>query len=235
MTAATRLILAVLAVLALGTAARADVPWKQGNQADAVAAATLEDIKAEVGQARYDRIVQPIESKVELAEKAMEPYEKEMEKPAGKRRTDLLLKCKLRSAQMYEAAANAAKRAAFTLQKKSHRACIQEQFETPNRRQAARVYLELSGDARQGGHLAQAAVFCKKALTADPENEQAKQLLKQLAEEYRQAARDGRNRSGSTGGGSEDKKSWEWDADSDHNRDWGDWRNYGGSGRRGWY
>ncbi|MFO8012474.1 MAG: hypothetical protein R6X20_04115 [Phycisphaerae bacterium] len=235
MTAATRLVLAVLTVFALGTVALADVPWKRGNEDGAGGPATLEEIKADVGPARYERIVGPIESKMALAEKAMEPYNKEMEKPAGKRRTSLLMKCKLRSAQMYEAAAKAAKRAAFMLQKTSHRACIEEQFEKPNRQQAARVYLELSSDAREGGNLMQAAAFCKKALGADPENEQAKQVLKQLAEEYRQAVRDRRNRSGNTGGGSEDKKSWEWDADSDHNRDWSDWRNYGGGRRRGWY
>lgn len=232
---ATRPILMGLALLAIAAAAHADVPWKRGNEEDAVAPATLDEVKEEVGEARYQRIVGPIESKMALAEKAMEPYNKEMEKPADQRRAALLQKCKVRSAQMHEAAAKAAKRAAFMLQKKSHRAAIEEEFEKPNRRAAARIYLELSRDAHTGGDLRQAAILCKKALAADPENADAKQLLKQLADEYRQAARDRRNRSGSTGGGSEDKKSWEWDADSDHNRDWGDWRNYGGSGRRGWY
>ncbi len=235
MRAATHRIVLAVTILALAPAAWAGVPWKGDDNADAVAPATLDEVKADLGQARYGRVVGPVESKMALAEKAMEPYEKEMEKPVGKRRTDLLQKCKVRSAQMHGAAAKAAKRAQLMLQKASHRACIEEEFEKPNRESAIRIYLELSRDARLAGNLPQAAAFCKKALGVDSQNEEARQLFKQLAEEYRQAVRDRRRRPGSTGGGSEDKKPWEWDRDSDHNRDWGDWRNYGGGGRRGWY
>ncbi|MEA3366799.1 MAG: hypothetical protein U9R68_01650 [Planctomycetota bacterium] len=237
MKAATRLTLVVVTVLTVGSAAwAADVPWKRSDQDDAPAPATLEEIKAEVGQARYQRIVGPIESRMALAEKAMDPYNKEMEKPAKDRRAAMLQKCKVRSAQMHEAAAKAAVRAGHMLQKKSHRACIKEEFEKPNRRDAARIYLELSSAARLEGNIPQAAVLCKKALAADPQNAQARQLLKELAQEYQQAVRDRRNRSGNTGGGSsEDKKAWDWDRDSDHNRSWGDWRNYTGHGRGGWY
>jgi len=237
MKAAIRLTLVVVTVLTVGGAAwSADVPWKRSDQDDAPAPATLEEIKAEVGQARYERIVGPIESKMALAAKAMDPYNKEMEKPPGKRQPALLQKCKLRSAQMHEAAAKAAVRAGHMLQKKSHRACIAEEFEKPNRRDAARIYLELSSDARIEGNIPQAAVFCKKALAADPENAQARQLLKELAQEYQQAVRDRRKRSGNTGGGSsEDKKAWDWDRDSDHNRSWGDSRNYIGGGGGGWW
>jgi len=236
MTAVIPRSLVLVTVLVLCGAAWADVPWKRGDDED-VAPATLEEIKADVGQARYGRIVGPIESKVALAKKAMEPYQKEMKKPVGKRRDSLLQKCKVRSAQMYAAAAKAALRAGRMLQKKSHQAGIQEAFVKPNQAEAARIYLELSSDARIEGNFPQAAVFCKKALETDPENAHAKQLLKQLAEEYRQALRDRRNRSRHTGGGSEDKKPWEWDYDSDHDRDrdWGDWRNYTDGKHRGWY
>jgi len=231
MTAAARRIAMALVVFALASAAWADVPWKRGDEA--VTPATLEEIKADVGQAQYERIVNPIESKVDLAKKAMEPYDKEMEKPADKRRASLLQKCKVRSAQMYEAAAKAGQRACHVLQKKSHQAGIEEAFVKPNRAEAVRIYMELSNDAHAAGSIPQAAVFCRKALEVDPQNEQARELLKQLAEEYRQAVRDGRTPPGTGSGGDDEKKPWEWDRNSTHNRDWGDWRNYsGGAGRR---
>jgi len=225
--AARRILVVVVTVLALGLSVRADVPWKQ-NDDDAVTPATLDELKADLGQPRYNRIVDQVQSKVTLAEKAMEPYYKEMGKPVEKRRTALLEKCKMRSAQMYEAAAKLARRIQLQLQKKSHQACIKKQFEQPNRDKAAKLYLELSVDAQAGGNITQAALLCKKALAADPANEQAKSLFRQLAEEYQQAMRDRKNRSRSVGGGSdEDDGDRGWDG-----RDWRDWDGLRGRGSR---
>jgi len=227
------ILMAAIVLLSTGAAWAAGVPWKNGEEP--VDPATLEEMKADLGEPRFKRLVAPIESKVQLAEKAMVPYQKEMEKPPDKRRAELLQKCKIRSAQMHVAAAQAAMRAQNSLHKTSHRARIKETYEEPNRKKAIRIYEGLGLDARAAGNIPQAGFFYKQVLSVDPSNQQARTALKELAQEYRQAMQDRKYRGKSSGGDSDDRKSWDWDRDADYNRDWSDWRNYSGSGRGGWY
>jgi len=228
-------IVVVLAILAsAGVAWAASVPWK-GNADVAAKPATLDEIKADLGDVRFKRMVASIDAKVALAEKAMAPYEKEMEKPPEKRRTDLLQKCKVRSAQMYMEAAKAALRAQNTLHKATQRACIKETYEDPNRQKAIRIYQGLGLDARAQGNIPQAAFFYKQVLAIDPDNAEGKVALKELALEYRQALQDQKYRGKNAGGSSEDRKAWDWDYGSDHKRDYGNWRNYTGNGNGGWW
>ena len=227
-------IVVVVALLSLGGMAwAAGVPWKRGGNDEPVVASTLGEMKSDLGDARFQRVVGPIEAKVALADKAMEAHEKEMQKAVGKRQSKLLQQCKVRAAQMHLEAAKTAMRTQHMVQKKNHKACIQEHFEEPNKKKGIRILLGLASEARTEGNLRQSALFYKQVLGIDPENSEAKVALKELAREYQQALQGQKNRSKSSGGGSEDKRSWEWDYDSDHNRDWGNWRNYDGSGGGG--
>ncbi len=210
----------------------AGVPWKAGaGGAPAVAPATAEEVKADLGEARFQRLIKPIEAKIALAKKAMEPYEKEMEKPPDKRRPELLKRCKVRAAQMYMGAALAAKRARLSLSKTAHQAFFAETYEKPNRQKAVDLLLELALQARSEGNLREAVFLYRQVLAADPENAEAKTAMKDLYQQYQQAMRDRATRSRSTGGGEgKTKNPWDWDRDADYKRDWGDWRNYAGRG-----
>jgi hypothetical protein len=227
---------AFIMLLALaGSAWAAGVPWKDAGD-EAAATATQEEVKADIGEVRYNRLVEPIEAKVKLAEKAMEPYEKEQQKPPEQRRPQVLQQCKVRSAQMYVAAAQQAMRAQRMVQKSSHRAYFKEEFEKPNRDKAVRIYLDLGMEVRAGGNIPQAAMLYKQALGMDPDNTEAKAALRELALEYQQAMKDQKYRSRNAGGGDDDqKRSWDWDRDADYKRDWGNWRNYTGNGGGGWW
>jgi len=228
-------VVAAMALLVLGGAAwAAGVPWKPADNDEPVVAATLEEMKADLGQARFKRVVGLIEAKVALADKAMEAHDKEMQKPVEKRQATLLQRYKVQAAQMHVAAAKAALRAKHMVQKASHRACIQETFEVPNKKKAVALYLDLGIEARAEGNLRQAALVYKEVLAIDPENAEAKAALKELAREYQQALRDRKYRSKSSGGGSDDeKKPWKIDDDDFTDRDWGDWREHGGF-QKGW-
>lgn len=226
-------LLIVAAVLMLASlAVAADVPWKKDNADDAqqdTTPATVAQLKTELTEARFDRIIGPIEAKAALAEKAMEPYEKEMKQPPDKRRQDVLVACKERSAQMYMAAALAAKRAQGLVQKKSHQLGIRKHYEEPYTKKAVDMLLELAGDARSNRNMMQSVGYYKNVLAIDPDNHQARTALKDLQEQYRQAMQDRKKGGGSAGGGNSDKNPWDWDYDSDHNRDWGNWREYSGT------
>ncbi len=206
----------------------AGIPWKHADRDTPVVPATLEEMKADLGEARFNRVVGLIETKVTLAEKAMDAYEKEMAKPLKKRQSTLLQRYRVRAAQMHVAAAKAALRARNMVQKASHRACIRETFEGPNKQPAVRLYRELGLEARADGNLPQAVLFYRRALAIDPENTEAKIALKQLAQEYQHARGLKKHRSKSSGGGSNKKKPWKIDDDDYTDRDWGDWREYGG-------
>lgn len=72
-----------------------------------------------------------------------------------------------------------------------------------------------------------AAGFYKRILAVDKENSDAKEGLVKIVKEIQQAARDAKT-SGSKGGGSDDKKSWDRD---DHSRTGRNDGNWSGAGR----
>ncbi len=195
---------ACIAVLILGcvTVCRGQkIPWKaSGGSGESAAPVAPGDLKAELPPAQYRRVMKPIEAQIALAEKAMQPYEKEMQKPEEKRRQALLIKCKERAAACYLGASTAAKGALRLVKKDSHKAAIKQQYEEPNREKAIDIYLELALDAHTSGDLRRTVGYYKKVLSIDRENTQAKQALIKLAEQYKQAMKD-KKKGGSKGGG----------------------------------
>lgn len=208
------LIGACIAVFILGsvTACRGQkIPWKgSGGSGDSAAPVAAGDLKAELPPAQYRRVMKPIEAQITLAEKAMEPYNKEMEKPEEKRRQDLLIKCKERAAACYLGASTAAKKALRLVKKDSHKAALKQQFEDPNKEKAIDIYLELALDAHGSGDLRRTVAYYKRVLSLDRENAQAKQGIIKLAEQYRQAMKD-RKKGGGKGGGDIKGKNEDWD------------------------
>lgn len=196
------MVAACIAVFVLGsvTACRGQkIPWKASGATEESAVAPG-DLKAELPPAQYRRVVKPIEVQIARAEKAMESYDKEMEKPEEKRRQALLIKCKERAAACYLGASTAAKSALRLVKKDSHKAAIKQQYEQPNKEKAIDIYLELALDAHTSGDLRRTVGCYKKVLSIDRENTQARQALVKLAEQYQQAMKD-RKKGGSKGGG----------------------------------
>lgn len=227
---------ACTAVFILGSVATClgkDIPWKAFNgTAKSQESVAPGDLKAELSAIQYARIVKPIETRIDMATKAMEPYQTEMQKPEEKRRPSVLVKCKARSAECYLAASYSAKRAARLVGKDSLKAALKQQYEEPNKQKAIDIYLELALDAHTDSNLRAAVYYYKKILSIDPENADAKEALTKLADQYRQALKDSK-KPGSKGGG-RDGKEHSWDNDDwtrtgrgDYS-DYGNWRNYSG-------
>jgi len=208
------MVAACIAVFVLGsvTACRGQkIPWKApGGSGESAAPVAPGDLKAELPPAQYRRVMKPIEAQIALAEKAMVPYNKEMEKPEEKRRQALLIKCKERAAACYLGASTAAKKALRLVKKDSHKAAIKQQYEQPNKEKAIDIYLELALDAHGSGDLRRTVGYYKRILALDRENTQAKQALIKLAKQYKQAMKD-RKKGGSKGGGDIDGVNEDWD------------------------
>jgi hypothetical protein len=205
--------LAGLVVLAgTMTAGAADVPWKEGDgKKDDAGAAGSVDLKAELNDVQYNRLIKPIEAKLADVEKTMETYEKEKAKPAGRQNPRLLLACKERTATFYLGASLAAKNAANRVREDHIKNAIKDQYQTPNEQKAIDIYLELAMKAQDDGNVRGAVGYYKRILSIDKDNSQAKEGLTKIAKELQQNARTG---SRSKGGGSEDeRRSWERDDD----------------------
>jgi len=188
-----------------------DIARKASGGTDTV---TPGDLKADLSPAQYARIVKPIETRMAMAAKAMEPYEKEMQKPEAKRRQALLIACKEQAASHYFAASASARRGIPLVRKDSLKAALKEQYEEPNKQKAIDLYLELALDAHTGGDLRRAVGYYRQILAIDPENAQAKNALLKLAEQYRQAMKDARKPGGKGGGSDEDHSGY------GYSRDW---------------
>ena len=222
---------AVLSALLFAGAAGAQaqgVPWKAGDAPKDGAAAA--DLKVELPPAQYNRIIKPIQAKLEAAQKIMATYDKEMTKAAEKRNQRLLLNCRTRAAENYLGAATAAKRGVNLVKKESQKAAIKQQFEEPNRKKAIDIFLDLGTNAHAKGDIRLAVAYYKRILAIDKENAEAKEGLTKIAQAIRESAQAAK-KGGAKGGGSDDKRSWDRDDHSRTGRSEGDWSK---TGRSGW-
>ncbi|MFO8012473.1 MAG: hypothetical protein R6X20_04110 [Phycisphaerae bacterium] len=194
------------------TAEAAGVPWKEGDgKKDDAGASGSVDLKTELNDVQYNRLIKPIEAKLADVEKTMKTYEKEKAKPAGRQNPRLLLACKERAATFYLGASLAAKNAANRLREDRLKNAIKEQYQAPNEQKAIDIYLELAMKAQDEGNVRGAIGYYKRILSIDKDNGEAKEALTKIAKELKQKARTG---SKSTGGGSDDdRKPWERDDD----------------------
>jgi len=144
-------------------------------------------LKGDLPEAQYNRVVKPIEAKLALAEKAMEAYEKEMQKPAEKRRTATLRSTKEKASAAYYQAALAARKAGKMVKKEEHKAEIKAIYEDPNLRKATEILLEFGTQAQQQNDIRTAVGYYKRVLAMDPNNVQAKAALEQIARTVKKA------------------------------------------------
>lgn len=228
--------LVALFALAFGAAAWAgEVPWKAGDgdkkeagDAAGDAAGGSGDLKTDLGEAQYGRIVKPIEAQVEKAEKIMEKYNKEMEKEEAKRNQTLLLGLKDQAANAYLAASLAAKKGAGMVKDATQKAAITQQFDDPNRQKAVDFLIELAQDAQEKKDLRKAIAYYKKVLAIDKENSTAKDALTKIAEDMKAAAK-APSKKGGKGGSSEETKSWQREDPGNTGRGYDS--NWSGAGR----
>jgi len=228
------LIVALAGLVVLGgtvAAGAADVPWKKGDaKKDEGAKATGPvDLKAELNTVQYNRLIKPIEAKLEAVDKTMKVHDKEMEKPVGRQNPRILLACKERTANFYLGASLAAKNAANRLREDRLKNAVKAQYQKPNEQKAIDIYLELAMKAQDDGNVRAAVGYYQRILKVDRENTQAKEALAKIAKELQQKARTGTG-SKSTGGGSEDERR-SWERDDDYSGTGG--KHYDG-GRPGW-
>jgi len=220
-------------LLAGPVAVRADgIPWKSGEAAKDTAAAATTDLKAELAPARYNRVVKPIEAKLQAAQKLMATYEKEMAKDLEKRNQRLLVSCRAHAAEKYLGAAMAATRGIKMLKNESHKAAVKQQFEQSSRNKAIDLFLDLATSAHAKGDLRWAVAYYKRVLAVDKEHAEAKEGLVQAAKDA--AARiDGRRRN-KTSGDSEHTYPDEKDHGKTGRDNYGDWGQTGRGRVSGW-
>ncbi|HUU92615.1 MAG TPA: hypothetical protein VM238_15560 [Phycisphaerae bacterium] len=138
-------------------------------------------LKGDLPPAQYSRVVNPIEAKVALAEKAMELYEKEMEKPAEKRRAAMLISYKEKASAAYYQVALAARKAIKMVKKEEHKAEIKATYEDPNLSKATEIPLGFASEAQNKGDVRTAVGYYKRVLAMDPNNPVATAALEKIA------------------------------------------------------
>jgi tetratricopeptide (TPR) repeat protein len=191
---------AMVSVLVLGLSAAtwaAPVKAAEANAAEAVAApgngtAPAKDPK----DLRMARLTKPIEDIIALAEKSMDMFKKENEKPAEKQNPKALTNFKLQAAGQYVNATNKAKAVAAGLRKDDEKQPVVDQFERPCREKAVSLLLELADAAQQRKDVSMAVGLYRQTLAIDPENATAKAALEKLAKDFNTA-----KKGGSKGGG----------------------------------
>jgi hypothetical protein len=148
---------------------------------------TVGDLKSELAPDVYERIVTPINAKVAEARTAIELIKKENEKPADKRNPAAIISLMERESSFYIAAALAARQGAAQVNLPEQKAAIIEQFEKPNRQRAVGILSEIASIAAQQRDFNRAAALYKRILAVDPEDQAAKDALKVVLEEAKNA------------------------------------------------
>lgn len=156
-----------------------------GMASQALAEGMPGTLKGDLPPVLYNRVVKPIEAKLALVERAMKPYEKEMEKPPDKRNKALLASCKEKAATAYHQAALAAEKSAKMVKNEEHKAAIKQQYEDPNRRKAIDILLELAMAAQQKGDIRRAIALYQRILGIEQDNPQAKGALTRIARDIK--------------------------------------------------
>jgi len=151
------------------------------------AAAQSGTLKGDLPPVQYNRVVKPIEAKIALAEKAMAAYEKEMEKPAEKRRAAMLISCKVKASAAYYQVALAARKAVRMVKKEEHKTEIKATYEVPNLRKATEILLVFATEAQDKGDVRTAVGYYKRVLGMDPDNSVAKAALEKIARTMQKA------------------------------------------------
>ena len=152
------------------------------------AAAQSGTLKGDLPPAQYNRVVKPIEAKIALAEKAKESYEKEMQKPAEKRRAAMLLSCKQKTSAAYYQVALAARKATRMVKEEKHKTEIKATYEIPNLRNATEILLGFATEAQGKGDIRTAVGHYKRVLAMDPDNQVAKASLENIARTMQKTA-----------------------------------------------
>ena len=152
------------------------------------AAAQSGTLKGDLPPAQYNRVVKPIEAKIALAEKAKESYEKEMQKPAEKRRAAMLLSCKQKTSAAYYQVALAARKATRMVKEEKHKTEIKATYEIPNLRKATEILLGFATEAQGKGDIRTAVGHYKRVLAMDPDNQGAKASLENIARTMQKTA-----------------------------------------------
>ncbi len=179
---------------------------------------------------RMATLTKPIKDIIAVAEKSMDLFTKETQKPAEKQNQKALTNFKLQAAGQYINATNKAKAVAAGLRKEDEKQPIIEQYEKPCREKAVSLLLDLAADAQQRKDLRAAGGLYSEVLKLDPENSTAKAALEKLVKESKTAKK------GSAGGGTSTTDP-NVDPNTGQPRDYGksgQWQtpNYGGGG--GW-
>jgi len=141
-----------------------------------------------------------MDDKIAMAEKMLQTYKAEMDKPEGKRDAKKADGFRIRACDFYRQAAFDAKAAAAQTKKEEQKAAITEQFEKPNKQKAIGILLELASTAAERKDIRSAVGFYREVLKLDPENISAKEGLQRLEAQVKNAPKDTKG-TGSKGGG----------------------------------
>jgi tetratricopeptide (TPR) repeat protein len=130
---------------------------------------------------KSEKAAAPIKAQMAVAEKLLQQASEEMAKPDGKRDAKKADGFKVSAANTYVAAAMAAVRAAAAL-KGDEKTAFLTQYDTPNRENAIKIFLELADAAKANRRWQEATGFYNKVLQIDPKNEAAAAGIKAVQE-----------------------------------------------------
>ena len=209
------LALSFVAIWSVGALAAED-PWKELDKKDGDAAVVAPepapggglDLKKELPATLYQRTVVKIEAKLELAEKVMALYAKEMEKPEDKRNEKRAQGFKVQAAQFYLGANLEAKKAENAMTKPEHKAALAAQYEKPALEKAVALYLEFADKAFKDKDFKTAASYYQRVLQLDKENAAAKDGLERIKQQLQNQAEANKRGAGS-GGKDENDRVWD--------------------------
>ncbi len=182
-------------VLSLGLPALADddeggaLPWQKGGEKPAGETAKKAgvDLKNKMSTYEYNRHIKPILAQIEVAEKQMELYNKEMEKEERRQSLAKALGYQEKAAKVYTGASLRAKQAAKAVDEAELKDAITSQFEKPCMAKAIALYLEIADTRLRNRDVRGAVARYQQVLKLDPENEDAKAGLKKIQEAIAQA------------------------------------------------
>jgi hypothetical protein len=157
---------------------------------------------------KFATVVKPIEEQIAMAEKVQGLYDKEMAKPEKARNLQLLSDYKQRIYRAYLAGALKAKAVGAQFKDKADQQLVADTYEKPLRAKAIAIQLELADAAMAKKDYRTAYSIYQEVLKIDPENQAAKDGVKQIQDAVKAASGTPPTTPGG-GGSTNPPKSWE--------------------------
>jgi hypothetical protein len=158
------------------------------------------DLKTDLPKDKYDKLVTPINAKIEVAEKIASLYNTETMKPDMKRDKKNERNLRMQMVANYIGAYRLSQQAVKQITEEKFNTIIVEKLEKPSLQKAIEILKSLAAESLAAKDFAAAVSLYKQVLILDPKDEDSKNALKRIDEQIRQMAKD-KNKNNSIRGG----------------------------------